>query len=40
MLNVMAILVVLVALVTLTNQVLGLLPGVAGAQLTLRRLLG
>jgi CNT family concentrative nucleoside transporter len=40
MLNVMAMLVVLVALVTLTNQVLGLLPGVAGAQLTLQRLLG
>lgn len=40
MLNIMAILVVLVALATLTNQVLGLLPGVAGAQLTLQRLLG
>lgn len=40
MLNVMALLVVLVALVTLANQVLGLLPGVAGAPLTLQRMLG
>lgn len=40
MLNVMAMLVVLVALVTLANQVLGLLPEVAGSPLTLQRLLG
>ena len=40
MLNVMALLVVLVALVTLANQVLGLLPGVAGVPLTLQRMLG
>ncbi len=40
MLNVMAMLVVLVALVTLANQLLGLLPGVAGAPLTLQRVLG
>jgi concentrative nucleoside transporter, CNT family len=40
MLNVMAMLVVLVALVTLANQMLGLLPAVAGDPLTLQRLLG
>jgi len=40
MLNVMAMLVVLVALVTLGNRILGLLPEVAGADLTLQRLLG
>jgi len=40
MLNVMAMLVVLVALVTLANQLLGLLPGVAEAPLTLQRVLG
>jgi concentrative nucleoside transporter, CNT family len=40
MLSVMAMLVVLVALVTLANQALGLLPGVAGAPLTLQRVLG
>ena len=32
--------VVLVALVTIANQILGLLPGVAGDPLTLQRLLG
>ena len=40
MLNVMAMLIVLVALVTLANQILGLLPAVAGASLTLQRVLG
>ena len=40
MLNVMAMLVVLIALVTMANQILGLLPGVAGAPLTLQRMLG
>ena len=40
MLNVMAMLVVLVALVTLANLLLGLLPGVAEAPLTLQRVLG
>ncbi len=40
MLNVMAMLVVLVALVTLANQALGVLPEVAGAPLTLQRVLG
>jgi len=40
MLNVMAMLVVLIALVTLANQILTLLPEVAGAPLTLQRMLG
>jgi len=40
MLNVMAMLVVLVALVTLANQVLGLLPEWGGQPLSLQRLLG
>lgn len=40
MLNVMAMLIVLVAMVTLANQILGLLPGVEGAPLTLQRVLG
>jgi CNT family concentrative nucleoside transporter len=40
MLNVMAMLVVLIALVTLANQILTLLPSVAGAPLTLQRMLG
>jgi CNT family concentrative nucleoside transporter len=39
-LNILAMLVVLVALVTLANQVLGLLPAVAGEPLTLQRFLG
>ncbi|MGB5082972.1 MAG: nucleoside transporter C-terminal domain-containing protein [Burkholderiales bacterium] len=38
--NVVAMLVVLVALVSLANQVLALLPEVAGAPITLQRLLG
>ncbi len=40
MLNIIAMLIVLVALVSLANQILGLLPSVAGAELTLQRLLG
>lgn len=40
LLNVIATLVVFIALVALANQVLGLLPDVAGAPLTLERLLG
>jgi len=40
MLNVMAMLVVLIALVTLANQLLSVLPQVAGEPLTLQRLLG
>ncbi len=40
MLNIIAMLVVLVALVSLANQLLGLLPPVTGAELTLQRLLG
>jgi len=40
LINVIAMLVVLVALVSLANQVLGLLPEAAGAPLTLQRLLG
>jgi CNT family concentrative nucleoside transporter len=39
-LNIIAMLVVFVALVTIANQLLGLLPGVAGEPLTLQRLLG
>jgi len=39
-LNILAMLVVLVALVTLANQALALLPPVAGEPLTLQRLLG
>ena len=38
--NIVAMLVVLVALVSLANQVLALLPGVAGAPVTLQRLFG
>ena len=40
LINIVAMLVVLVALVYLANAVLGLLPDVAGAPLTLQRLLG
>lgn len=40
LLNIVAMLVVLVALVHLANQLLGLLPAVAGAPLSLQRLLG
>lgn len=39
-LNILAMLVVLVALVTIANQVFGLLPAIAGEPLTLQRLLG
>jgi CNT family concentrative nucleoside transporter len=39
-LNIIAMLVVLVALVTIANQALGLLPDAAGAPLTLQRILG
>jgi len=38
--NIVAMLVVLVALVSLANQILGLLPDVAGAPVTLQRALG
>ncbi len=38
--NIVAMLVVLVSLVSLANQVLALLPGVAGAPVTLQRLFG
>jgi CNT family concentrative nucleoside transporter len=38
--NIVAMLIVLVALVSLANQIIGLLPGVAGAPLSLQRLLG
>ncbi|HEY7675364.1 MAG TPA: nucleoside transporter C-terminal domain-containing protein [Burkholderiales bacterium] len=38
--NIVAMLVVLVALVSLANQLLALLPDIAGAQLTLQRILG
>src|SRR6266480_480851 len=38
--NILAMLVVLVSLVSLANQVLALLPGVAGAPVTLQRLFG
>ena len=40
LLNIMAMLIVLVALVSLANLAFGLLPDVAGAPLTLQRLLG
>jgi concentrative nucleoside transporter, CNT family len=40
LLNIVAMLIVLVALVNLVNLALGLLPAVAGAPLTLQRLLG
>jgi concentrative nucleoside transporter, CNT family len=40
LINIVAMLVVLVALVSLANQVLALLPEVAGAPLTLQRVLG
>ena len=38
--NIVAMLLVLVSLVSLANQVLALLPGIAGAPVTLQRLLG
>jgi len=40
LINIVAMLVVLVALVSLANQILGLLPEVAGAPVTLQRVLG
>ncbi|MCP5365916.1 MAG: nucleoside:proton symporter [Hyphomicrobiales bacterium] len=40
LINVIAMLLVLVALVSLANQILGLLPDAAGAPLTLQRVLG
>jgi len=40
LINIVAMLVVLVALVSLANQIVGLLPDVAGAPLTLQRVLG
>ncbi|MDF1552685.1 MAG: nucleoside transporter C-terminal domain-containing protein [Deferrisomatales bacterium] len=40
LLNIVAMLIVFVALVSLVNQSLGVLPGVGGAPLTLQRLLG
>lgn len=40
LINVVAMLIVLVALVSLTNQVLDLLPDVGGAPITLQRILG
>lgn len=40
LINVIAMLIVLVALVSLANQAIGLLPDVAGAPLTLQRMLG
>jgi CNT family concentrative nucleoside transporter len=40
LLNICAMLIVLVALVHLVNAVLGLTPDVAGAPLTLERMLG
>ncbi len=40
LLNIVALLIVLVALVHLANELLGLLPAVAGAPLSLQRLLG
>ncbi len=40
LLNIVAMLVVMVALVYLANQLIGLLPGIAGKSLTLQRLLG
>ncbi len=38
--NIVAMLIVLIALVTLVNTILGVLPDVAGTQLTLQRILG
>ncbi len=40
LINIVAMLLVLVALVSLANQIIGLLPDVAGAPLTLQRVLG
>jgi CNT family concentrative nucleoside transporter len=40
LLNIVAMLIVFVALVHLANAILGLLPGIAGAPITLQRLLG
>jgi CNT family concentrative nucleoside transporter len=40
LINIVAMLIVLVALVSLANQALGLLPEVAGAALTIQRVLG
>ena len=40
LLNIVAMLIVLIALVSLCNQLLGLLPDMAGAPITLQRLLG
>jgi CNT family concentrative nucleoside transporter len=40
LLNIVALLIVMVALVTLVNELLGFLPGVAGSPLTLERMLG
>ncbi len=40
LINITAMLIVLIALVSLANQVLGLLPNVGGAPLTLQRILG
>jgi CNT family concentrative nucleoside transporter len=40
LLNICAMLIVLIALVHLTNAILGLLPDIAGAPITLERLLG
>lgn len=40
LINIVAMLIVLVALVSLLNQILGLFPAVAGADLTLQRILG
>jgi len=40
LLNILAMLVVLIALVALVNQALGLLPNLAGAPVTLQRLMG
>jgi len=40
LINIVAMLVVLVALVSLANQILGLLPDVAGVPITLQRVLG
>jgi CNT family concentrative nucleoside transporter len=40
LLNILALLIVLVALVSLANQILGLLPPIGGQDITLQRLLG
>ena len=40
LLNIAALLIVLVSLVTLANLILGLLPAVAGAPVTLQRIFG